>query len=316
MARLTRRSAIRLFSTASATLTLGDVSVLAQAPTEVRVGASVDSGLLPLLYAQSGLFSKSGLDVRLIGGQNGAAVAAAVVAGDLQFGKSALLALIAARARGLSFKIVAGAAEGAPGRPTNLLCALKGGSVRSLADVTGKTVVVNTLRGLDMLGTQVLINASGGDASRVNFVELPNSAMMAALEQGRVDVASIGYPHLPGALASGQILTLGDPYRGISKHSILIAGWFTTRDYIERNRSVVDRFAGAMRDANAYCNTHRSQTAALLADYAKIDLALVMAMSQVLNATKLDPQDIQPAIDAAAKYKYIPEAFSAKDLML
>ncbi len=310
---LTRRKAIGLivFSAAGAA-----APASSQALTTVRVGASVDTGLTPLLYAQqAGLFKKVGLDVQMQGGQNGAALAAGVAGGALDFAKSALMSLITARARGLSFKIVVGAAEDSRDAQTKLLCALKTSGIKSLAEANGKTLAVSTLKGLDMLGAQVLINRSGGDAAQVKFIELPLSAMFPALEQGRADIASIGYPHLPAALESGKVVTFGDPYRGIGDH-ILIAGWFTTSEYAVRNRSVVDRFAAVMRDANLYVNSHHAETAPILADYAHIDPAVVLSMSRLTNATRLDPRDFQAAIDAAAKYKYIDETFPAKELLL
>jgi hypothetical protein len=71
-----------------------------------------------------------------------------------------------------------------------------------------------------------------------------------------------------------------------------------------------------MRDANRYANAHHDETAVILADYAHLDAAVIMKMNRLSNATALDPQMIQPTIDAAAKYKYIDAAFPAKELLL
>jgi predicted ABC-class ATPase len=38
-------------------------------------------------------------------------------------------------------------------------------------------------------------------------------------------------------------------------------------------------------------------------------------MNRLTNATAVDAKEIQPAIDAAAKYKFIDEAFSAKEFL-
>ena len=289
---------------------------LAQALTTVRVGSGVDDGLTPLLYAlHVGLFQKAGLDVQLQGATNGAALAAAVAGGSIDIAKSALMSLISARSRGLSFKLVAGAAQYLTEAPTDQLCVLQSSHIKTLADFSGKTVAVSTLRNLDMMGTQALVDENGGDSSTIQFVELPWSAMLTALEQGRVDAASISNPQLAAAFASGKLRTFGDPYGGFAKR-ILIAGWFTTADYAARNPSVVGLFAKAMSDANAYANGHHSETVPILAAYTHIDPAVISSMNRLSNATTLDPHMIQPVIDAAAKYKYIPEPFSAQDLLL
>lgn len=282
----------------------------------MRLGAGVDTGLTPFLYAQqAGLFKKAGLDVEVEASQNGAALAAGVAGGALDIAKSSLMSLITARARGLPFKIIAGATEDSVAAPVNGMCVLKTSGLKTLADLGGKSVAFSTLRGLDMLGAQQLIARGGVDVSTVKFIELPTSAMLAGLEQGRADAAAIAYPFLPAALASGKVVTLGDPYRGIGPR-LMIASWFTTDDYAARNRSVVDRFARVVRDANAYTNTHHAETDPIIVQFAHLDPATVAAMANFNFATQLDPKDVQPAIDAAAKYRYINAPFPATELFL
>lgn len=52
------------------------------------------------------------------------------------------------------------------------------------------------LNSLEVYGTRLLIEQSGGDSSTVKFVEMPFGAMLSALEQGQCDVAAIGNPSL------------------------------------------------------------------------------------------------------------------------
>jgi NitT/TauT family transport system substrate-binding protein len=314
--RLPRHEALRLLCLPAAAAAFAPSTVVAQDLTTIRVGASIDTGLRPLLYAlQAGLFPKAGLDVQVSGGSNGAALAAGVAGGALDFAKSALMPLITARARGVEFKLVAGASEDSVDAQSNIICTLKTSGIASLAEATGKTVVVSTLRGLDMLGTQVLIDRAGGDSSKVNFIELPISAMWPALQQGRADFAALAYPFLPEAIASGKIVMFTDPYRGLG-NDLVIAGWFTTAEYAKTHRDVIDRFAAVLTEASVYVNTHHQQAAQIMADYTHIDLAVVMKMSHLKNPTKIDVPSIQRAIDAAAKYKYISAGFLAKELVL
>ena len=287
-----------------------------QTLTTVRVGAGLDDGLTPLLYAlHVGMFKKAGLDVQLQSSSNGAALAAAVAGGAVDIAKSALMSLITAYARGVRFKIIAGAAQYRTVAPTDLLCVLKSSNIKSMADASGKTIAVSTMKGLDMMATQSLIDKNGGNSSTVKFIEVPFSTMLTVLEQGRADIASIGNPALAAALESGKLRTFGDPYDGIAPR-FLIAGWFTTSDYVRQNPTVVDRFSKVMREANAYSNAHHMETASILAEYAHIDTEVILKMNRLENATSIGPQLIQPAIDAAAKYKYIEEGFSAKELLL
>ncbi|HXP93937.1 MAG TPA: ABC transporter substrate-binding protein [Candidatus Binatia bacterium] len=314
--RVDRRTAIEIFGASLTVAAMRPLQAPAQTLTTVRVGAGLDDGLTPLLYAlQTGMFKKAGLDVQLQSASNGAALAAAVAGGAIDVAKSALMSLITAYSRGLRFKIIAGAAQYRTVAPTDLLCVLKSSPIKSMADANGKTIAVATLKGLDMMATQVLIDKNGGNSSTVKFIETPFATMLSVLEQGRADIASISNPALSAALESGKLRSFGDPYGAIAPR-FLIAGWFTTTDYARQNPTVVDRFSKVMRDASAYANAHHAETAPILAEYAHIDTDVVLKMNRLENATTLGPQLIQPAIDAAAKYKYIEAGFSAKELLL
>lgn len=288
-------------------------AAVAQPVATLRVGASLDDGLTPLLYAmQAGIFKKYALDVQLQAAASGAALASAIVGGTVDIAKSSLMSLITAYARGVRFKIIAGAALYTSQAPTTELSVLTSSPIKSFSDVNGKTVACSALRSLDQMATQALIDKRGGNSSTVRFIELPFSAMLPALEQGRADMAAISNPVLAAALETGKIRTLGDPYDGIAKY-FLIAGWFCTQSFASQNLAITRRFFEAMREAATYTNAHHAETVSLLADYSHIDPDVIRKMNRLTNATSLQASEIQPAIDAAAKYKFIDEAFSAKE---
>ena len=79
--------------------------------------------------------------------------------------------------------------------------------------------------------------------------------------------------------------------------------------------NVVARFSQAMRTATVYANTHPAETAPLIATFVGVDVATVMASKRVICAEYLDPREIQPPIDAAAKYKVIERAFPAQEMI-
>ncbi len=288
----------------------------AQSLLHVHIGASLDDGLTPVLYAiRAGIFKKSGLDVTLTSAASGAALASAVAGGSVDIAKSTLMSLITAYTHGIYFKLIAGAATYSTEAQTDQLAVLKDTGIRSLAEVNGKTVAVSALQSLDQMATEALIDQRGGNSSTVRFIELPFSAMLGALQTGRADVASIGNPVLQMALQTGKLRTFGDPYDGIAKH-FLIAGWFCTQNYVTQNPFVVQRFSAALREATLYTNTHHDETVPILAEYAGIDPDVVRKMNRVTNAITLDPKEIQLSIDAAFKYKFINRTFDAKELLV
>lgn len=289
----------------------------AQTTIPIRLGAGLDDGLTPVLYAMhSGIFERHGLDVTITSSSNGAALAAAVAGGSVDIAKSALMSLLAAYAHGVRFKIVAGGTIYDPKAPTDELVVLAESSFRVARDLTGKTIAVSTLQSLDQMAIQAFVDRRGGRSSSVRFVELQYSAMLAALQQGRADGASIANPVLQNVLESGRVRSLGAPYSALGS-GFLEAAWFCSDAFVHDNREAARRFGEAVREAAAYTNLHHEETASLLAGYAKIDPAVIRKMKRDTIAVGVPTvTSIQPCIDAAYKYGYINAPFVAKALLI
>jgi ABC-type nitrate/sulfonate/bicarbonate transport system substrate-binding protein len=91
--------------------------------------------------------------------------------------------------------------------------------------------------------------------------------------------------------------------------------WFTTAAWAGANKAAVAGFARAMREAATYANAHHDQTADLIAAFTGVDIAVIRKMTRVTLGTSLDPQMIQPVIDAMAKFKAIPAPFDAREMI-
>jgi NitT/TauT family transport system substrate-binding protein len=287
----------------------------AQTAVAVRVGAATDDQSKPILYAkQAGLFEKAGLDVQvttLTGG--GAAIAAAVVGGSLDIGKSNCLQLITAHVRGVPFVVIAPAAvAGTESHEAGILVA-SSAPIHSARDLNGKTVGVTTLVTIELIGTRAWIDANGGDSTTIKFVEVSPSATQAAIEQGRIAAGTILEPQLSAALATGTMRLLAYPYGAIAKR-FEGADWFTTADYVAKHRDVVERFERVVHDANVYVAAHETATIPLIAAYTGIDPATLARMRHPERPAYLNASELQVLIDAAARYGFIPKAFPAREL--
>lgn len=151
-------------------------------------------------------------------------------------------------------------------------------------------------------------------AETFKYVELTMTAIPAALDAHRIDAGTLANPSLEEALATGRFRSIGKPFDGIAKRW-LVASYCTTLGFVTKNRDAVDRFASVMRTATAYANAHHAETAPLIAAFTGIDTAAVLAMKRTTGLTTLDPHEIQPAIDATAKYNVIDKPFPANELI-
>jgi NitT/TauT family transport system substrate-binding protein len=158
------------------------------------------------------------------------------------------------------------------------------------------------------------MDKNGGDSSTIKFLELPISAVADAIAAGRVDAGGLIDPELQGGIDSGKIQWLARDFDAIALR-FMYTGWFTTADYIAKNKATVSAFVKAMKESSAYVSDHAAETVDTMAKFTKLEPARIAKMNRIKYATSLDPKLIQPMIDACAKYKVIPAAFDAKDMI-
>jgi NitT/TauT family transport system substrate-binding protein len=106
----------------------------------------------------------------------------------------------------------------------------------------------------------------------------------------------------------------GDPFTAISP-DFLIGAWFTSTSWAQAHPDLVKRFQAVMRETAAWANAHPAQSAQILAKYTKISPALLRTMARASYSPDVDPRQIQPVIDAAAKYGIIDGGFPAASMI-
>lgn len=269
----------------------------------------------PVLWAQhTGAFAKAGLDVTLTRMNSGASVTAAVIGGALEIGKSSVMPLITAHSRSLPISIVAPGELWIDTAPITGLIAAKTSAIASAKDLNGKTIATAALRDVSWLATHAWIDQHGGDSQSIKFVEVPPSAMVEALAEGRVDAATITNPNFAAALTTGKVKVIGYSSNGIARRFLLTA-WFATNDFIAKNAPAVAHFAQAVQKSAEYTNAHSAETISMIADFSGIEPSALAHMTRGLCGTRLEPQAIQPVIDAAAKYQIIDRRFDAREMV-
>lgn len=284
-------------------------------PSRLRVASTPNEEVTPILYAQSaGLFRAAGLDVDLQVISSGTAITAAVVGGAIDIGRASLFGVITAHVRGVPLVLVAPNAVAESSRAEGGLLVLAGSPIRTARDMNGKIVSAAALNDILVVSVRSWVDQGGGDSKSLQFVELTGSAVGTALDAGRVDAAAVVNPLLTQMLATGKYRSIGRPTDAVSPR-FLAAAFVSTTDFVQRARATVTAFASAIDKASAYCNDHPQQTAQILADFLKLDLATIQQMARSRYDVTLDPRDIQPEIDAAARYGVIPKRFDAREII-
>jgi NitT/TauT family transport system substrate-binding protein len=269
----------------------------------IKVGAGLIEPQAEGYYAQEmGFFKKHGLNVQMQTLRNGAAIAAAVAGGELQIGVSNAVQLAQAHARVLPFVVIAlGGIHDSRFSKSGLVVAA-GGPIASAKDLNGKVVSVATLNSLDQLAAAYLIDKNGGDASTVKFIEFTPAAAVEAIVQGKIAGANLEDPEFSAGIAAKKIRTLGDGEDAIGKRWVETA-WFTTNDWLARNKDAARRFAAAIYDAGRWAMANPEKAAAVL----QKSLNIKEERAEQRFATKTDLVELQRILDAAARYRYVQQ---------
>jgi NitT/TauT family transport system substrate-binding protein len=283
-------------------------------PTKIRLGGLAADTFAEGFYALDlGYFERAGLSVEITPFTNGAVMAAAAAGGSIDIGIADASELANGVLRGLPFLLIAGGALYSSATPTTTLCVAKASPLTRAVELEGQTIAVVSLTGLMISATKAWLSSNGANLDKVRFIEMPFPQMAPALERGTVAAASLSEPLMTGALAS-TARVFAKSYDAVAKQ-FLISDWFTTRDWLTNNRDATRRFVNAIYDVARWANTHRDESAAILAKYAKIDLARLDHINRCVYATDLKPALVQPVLDATFKYKSLAVATSASSLI-
>lgn len=307
----------RLFLGTSAAVGLcaGVREARAQTLTPLTIAPLSGPSDAALYYAQQqGWFRQAGLDLTIQPTASGPAAMSALVGGSIHVSEGNILSLAGAHTKGIPMTLIApGSVFDASQTPSVRLVASPSSTVANPKDLVGKIVAAPSLSDLMSISMRALIDKSGGDSNAVHFVEMPPAAMGAALLAGRIDAAGMYEPFLSGALAQGA-RPIGVPYAALAPKFMIVA-WFAYGPWAQTHREAVATLVGVLNRAGAYANAHARELIPMISGYSHIPEDVLATMQIVQIASSLDPALIQPIINAAAKYKIIPQAFPAKELI-
>jgi NitT/TauT family transport system substrate-binding protein len=307
-----RRSAI---VAAAAAVTLAPTIARAQALKPVHVASAPNDDLIAVLWAiEGGGFRRAGLDVTLQKANSGAAVAAAVAGAAIDIGKSSLLNLLTARAKGVPFVLVAPSGIAIAESPTAGMVVAKDSPIRTGRDLNGKIVGVAGLNDLLALGSSAWIDQNGGDAKTLRFVEITASAVAESVAAGRIDAGTMPNPQMGLAVEGGRVRLLCYPTTAIARR-FLQASFFSTADYLAKNRDTVAAYRHAIIEASAYANEHHEQMIPILSRFTGVDAKVIGALPQQMLGTSLDVRLIQPLLDVALKYGAVTSRLDARAMI-
>jgi NitT/TauT family transport system substrate-binding protein len=280
----------------------------------VRAASAFQDDIGPLLWGvASGVFARLGIDLHVDPVNSGAVAAAAVAGGALQFAKSGPISLITGHTRGVPFTIVAPSRISTPQRPVGKILVRNGSPLRTARDCNGKIVAGSALADFNALVAMAWMDANGGDGKSVKLVEVPQSSLVAALREGRIDLGTAQNPVLYDALVEHQAQEFCNPFDALGPRYVASC-WFTTKDLVAKQPDLVRKFVAGLKESTRYALAHPADIAAVLVPFLHMDAVKLRKMGLAPVGVDLVPKELQPSVDVAARYGLIAKSFDAAEL--
>ncbi len=279
---------------------LGGASVTAQssspAPslagpaTPITVGTIPVNTAIPVYVAlNQGFFDEVGLDVTTVLTSNFQASLASVLNGEYSFGLAANVPLLVSASKGAPIRLVAQTATVTPAIP-DMVLVMPDSEIAGAKDLEGKKVAVVALSTPQEIGVREAVRQAGGDASKVQFLELPSAQMIAALNAGTVDAIAATVPWVSIGTAQG-LKPVFSYASGVYPEGSIWAGYFASSDFIAANEDIVRRFQSAMTKATNFAAENPDAARATLHEFTEMD-------DEVINMVQLGT--FSPVVDIAA----------------
>ena len=214
---------------------------------------------------------------------------AQLAAGEIDIVPGSTIGAVQLSQGGVDTLIVAGNYTSQPGE--QLVYAMPGSGITSVADLAGKTIAMTALTGSHPNRLRLEIKDAGGDPASLNIVASTYADMPAQLQSGVVDAVSVAAFAIPAVEAVGavKVFDLGaGKYSGRPENV-----WLTTKKFYEANPNTIAAFQCAVAEGGKLAND-RANMEKFMADVLGYKPAVIaVSQSPISVEGPLSEQQIQ-----------------------
>ena len=253
---------------------------------------------------EAGIFEDHGIELEILPAQGGAQAIPALVAGDIDFAIGQPMGPFRASLGGEEVRILSNYANSlADGdSDVNSVVASAASGITSWADLSGKTVSVNSLGAAGDLTIRAAVEADGGDPSTINFVAVAFPDVPAQIEAGTIDAAWVPDPFRGIVVAAGGT-DLGGPYQATIPGLTVLTN-FTLQKVIDENPDMVAAWTEALTAALEYASENEDAVRAAIATNLDIPEAAAAGITLPEFTADLSNAGLEDLVALAMKFKY------------
>jgi NitT/TauT family transport system substrate-binding protein len=234
--------------------------------TTVTVDTLPIANALPLdLGIAKGFFANHGIEIKKQTLQSGNDIVLALANHNGDVGYLGYVPMMIARTQGIPVTLIAASeVEGTSTADNWQNVLVKGNSpIRTPADLAGKTIAVNALKGLAEVVIKAALQKDGVDPNSVKLLAIPFPSMRTALNNGQVDAIHVPEPFLSlGLNLDGDRIVLAPgPTLGNFWPN---GGYAAPNDWLKANPATAKNFRLAINESLVYAQSHPDEIRAML----------------------------------------------------
>lgn len=267
------------------------------------------------LGIKHGFFEEESIDVKVNTDLTYAQSPGAVVAGQVDFAQHSWGSTVAFAANGLPLVTVAQLSTSGETVDDDgvLFVTLADSGIESAADVKGKRLGLASLGGLSELGAITFAKTGGLTRDDVKLAAVPFPTMGAALRSKRIDVALISEPYYTQLAGEADLKVLSAGNALLMPHLPLV-NIFTSREKLEKDPDVVERFGRAVTKSVAYAAEHPDEVRAALPAFSKVDESLTSKMRLPVYSSAIEIDKVQKLSEMLHEAGLTPKVIEATDV--
>jgi NitT/TauT family transport system substrate-binding protein len=233
--------------------------------TTITVDTLPISNALPMtLGIQKGFFANHGIEIKTQTLQSGNDIVLALANHNGDIGYLGYVPMMIARTTGIPLTLVAASeVEGTSTTDNWQDILVKGSSsVRAPADLAGKTIAANALKGVGEVVIKAALQKAGVDPNSIKLVAIPFPSMRTALNNGQVDAIWTPEPFLSQAvnIDGDRVVMAPGPTLG---NYFPNGGYAALNSWMTANPTLAKSSRLAMNESLQYAQTHPDEIRAL-----------------------------------------------------
>jgi NitT/TauT family transport system substrate-binding protein len=282
--------------------------------TTIKVGHLPIPDPVGLYIAQTkGFFKEEGLTVEPEIITGGAAAIPQIENGSLDIAMTNYVSTFVAVEQGKKIKLIADMYQAAPN--TFNIMVPKDSPIKTVADLKGKTVLVNNLNNIGQLAVTTQLKVAGLTAEDVKFVEKPFPDMGNAVNSGQADACWITEPFITANQSQLGFRKLADTMTG-QMADFPIAGWMVSDEWAAKHPKTLAAFQRAIQKAQALASSDRKEIETQLPTYTAIKADVASVITLGVYPSELSANRLQKVADVMLEYGYLKNAIDVNSIIV